>query len=1790
MPKAAKSSASSATRKKHARKAAGPSELPLPKEKKPKDKAKGKGKEPRQKIYIPPSKPAPVQPDPLDALGLAKQLPAELVVVLRKLAKKDTITKGKALEDLKNHWVGTYQQSGREEEERGGMTQDTFVLAFLLALPVWLHHLPSLFLSSSHRIRLLTAGLHFSILLIPQLREQIVYQIAEVMPSSQAESVLGSWFLATHDVDRQVSHQSKKSWDLLVSIGSAPESTSGHLILEQSRRDLLISFLQRALLDPSSLYTNLNPVQPAFIPSPLPGPRKGPARQAATQPSKHADQEAPVRSKPDEEDESEEDRRGRLRCGALGGMKWFIEQSKDQLPTKLSDLLSTPELWTGLYHGTPASFCPDRECLGHGQVAVRKSTWAVLYSLLRTRNEEVEHNLSILSSAILRSAWVEPDQTVRAGMWEPLLTFLTGNRQAWEIDMAAPIPHSIHLEMDSEDDENSHSENESTTSHDGDPHHQPALEKIPLSTSESYREFLQFLQLGCSGSPIQGYPTILVILSTIPYTILGQPEPGWVAFFDSFWASLDGRALSALERGTTAAAFLGSLLECLVFLVKRSVTSSKDAQLGDGVEEQSAEIRKIIHQQIVRTWEELASRRLRLDGGVAGNVVAKTLLSLDAINEELFSAAWDPIASLVKDTFTSAGALGSHLLVAVLGAFNDQLKEGTTAHRHLRQLISDASSTVIDREAVLIKNSEQSSSDSPALRLNDLIDKFSAILFSEPAISKRIDDLMEGNIRSIISRSPTILLTYLLRRQDTERCAAIWRSVLRAMAIDSTFGRKALAQFLKEMEEMDLPDYLRPNDDDLNALASSLVTDVVTGGEEAQLPTVKRLLRNPVHFLSARSTASLIHSVIFAFSERTRRLLHNASATESTKLLWIPLEIIDNLTAHSASLDDIMEVIRPFLPDIFIFVYLFPMSGSIGDSPEDAFLLARHIWEGIVKRCSGEELDGIHSALKGVVRDLLMDVDSRPSTMALLQRVSEGHLGSDFDLLADLFPSKDELDDMLDYSSSDPVDPSLAVIQPLVPPQSSSSVHGAPVPAFDASGYSTYARILNALLYVLSNDRHLVRTNIWALRHFLVLSSVAHEHLHVPNAESSFFKRDASHSALQDVITRVQKVTTLLLAKSYDNMWHSSVVHCVSKVNDKAATLDSVGLFLVDLILKAKQSDSYRESFVLYSVLQHVLSGTTKADADQWMILARSLEKHAPQTSMAITLAVTEYAPEPPRLDRYRNELAAEILGIPPSKANSTGLLLLRKLAATAPDPDSDVVYLPQLRAVNFVKAYQQWVTSDEDIDEAVESEMTVILTHLAPILQNVAGSHWDLIFDMVENNLENCSFNDGTTLVMLARTLKLLLSIRELAETNKALRTAWQEREMPILILIRDLVAQSSGSADPSVPRSSCWGSALSIVQNLPTTLIDHDTLPKMCHLLLDPSADVQKMAYSMLQQAAKRRTEHLVVEAGVDTSGEATFHLPTELLNVLSRALEGNDESQVEYNPFGYMLGWMIIFDLFNDASLKVKMGYASQIRDLGIIATNFLPTIFASLDLYSGRSRAFQLDIWAIDEYYIQLHEPDSPLSLKLLAAHLFYRALLNIPSLIASWWNDCKDRTLSTAISSVTTRSFSPVLIAAELAHVKDPEAAAELSGENWSVKVANATSEVTMAFQVDDEHMEIGIKLPADYPLHGVEVRDIRRIGVDEKRWRGWLLAVQQVVSSQNGRIVDGLSIFKKNVTSHFEDQTECAICYSIISVTELSLPKKRCKTCKNRFHASCLYKWFNTSHTSTCPLCRSDFI
>jgi hypothetical protein len=112
-----------------------------------------------------------------------------------------------------------------------------------------------------------------------------------------------------------------------------------------------------------------------------------------------------------------------------------------------------------------------------------------------------------------------------------------------------------------------------------------------------------------------------------------------------------------------------------------------------------------------------------------------------------------------------------------------------------------------------------------------------------------------------------------------------------------------------------------------------------------------------------------------------------------------------------------------------------------------------------------------------------------------------------------------------------------------------------------------------------------------------------------------------------------------------------------------------------------------------------------------------------------------------------------------------------------------------------------------------------------------------------------------------------------------------------------------------------------------------------------------------------------------------------------------------------------------------------------------------------------------------------------------------------------------------VTTYTAQHFSPVIIAAELASVRDPATLAELADDSFSAKVLAAAHEVTAAYTVDEQALELTLKLPADWPLHSIEIRDHKRIGVAEDRWRAWILGVQQVIWSSVRLILASLPPF-----------------------------------------------------------------
>ncbi|KAJ7199225.1 hypothetical protein GGX14DRAFT_468328 [Mycena pura] len=1790
-----KSSASSGTRKKHARRAAqaeGTVDPPPPlREKKGK---KHRSDPPRPKVYVPPVKPTAAIPDPLETTGLAHRLPPELLVILRSLGKKASVTKVRALEELQSGWI---ERCGEDE---------TVLYSVLDMLPVWLHHLPAHLVHPQRRIRLITASIHAALLHVPLLRGPLI--------DDASDMAAGTWALAAHDVDRTVA-----------AVASADPATPA-----------LFSFLERTLMHPDALYTELNPPPPPAPPPPSAGKR----------PIGVVQQQQPPRIKADELEESEPDRRARLRIAAFGALKHRLETTQTPLPA----FLASPALWSSLHHTPIPPFLhpiedepvdqdepgdePDEyadyrygaeytEGFGVGQPALRRTAWGTLAAII-ARRPLPSAVVSVLSCAVLRSAWVEPDGSVQGAMWGGLLGFLRHFPSAWTCAAGA------------------------------------------------YEEFLTaFLSRACGGSPVTAYPSIVVVLSTVPTEIVNSGD----SLFAAFWAALGGPpaiasfsplptppadATSAriedvpltetevvpapalttalpVARARAGAAYVSALLECAVFLVRRrrSGQSSRHEAAGeqDGSDTAAESGNAVLTREIKRVWAVLVGGGSVFPAPYKGD-------KKDAGNQQpLLHIGAERAASLFRSALENAAGVGDDVCDAGLDALGACVRAGGDAGLVCAVLASlvgeddagqvkdkpDAESKVTETNAdeKSVNTKPAADVDSKSLTahrghaanvrirfagralLGDVLraavraendaflvralGTFGARLFSDEEFAVALDEFVALRAYKLLLTAPQLLFAYLTHR--ALRREALYRALLVSIAEHPEAAVDALRILvgpearpaLAGLSATDVASELPPSGALPAGPLDALFADTLT----VPVPVLAQVLQHGELFLSSKAWSAALSRVVGTFTARVEVALKSGGPDGRMPLqaFSADLELLGGVLAGRP--DAVVGAdAQTLLPAMYAFAYVLPRAYPPEELEADAPVAARNIW--LQWRDEGIR-EPVFAEVKRQLGVMVCSTGVCVTPEDILVTLAEGTLGVPLDVIADVFPAETELDAMLDALPAGLPSESLAVLHPHLSPASAD--RSLRVTSYDERGYSAYARIVAALLQALVNDRRAAKENIWALRHVLALTLYAEDLLAVPAVASPLFDTTSHASvtaAVAVLVTRAQQLATYLLTASVDDSWQSRALTAVT--NDKPLVGgDALPSLLVHLIGRARSTDGSRDCRVLDKVLRHVLQDADKAEADLWIAFGRKVEKTAPETCMTIISAVSNSTLEPPRLERYRNELAADLFGIPSSKANTQGLLTLRKLAASAPSVDSDVVFLSQQRSVNIFKACQQWITSDEDIEEALESAMTHVFFYLAPLLQNVPGTHWDLIFDVVDSNLENATLTDDDTLVTLARTLRLIILIQDLILTNKMLRASWEERQMQILTMVRDLAAEQLDNTVSSLPRSTCRELVLSIIQDLPPSLITEDTLAKMCHLLADPSIDVQKMAYQLLTVAARKHTEHLVIEAGVDVDEAVKAELPIELLDILQLNLNFDHGGMLdlEESPvFGYLLGWMVVFDLFIDASLKVRLGYSDQLRAIEIIGTSFIPNVLTLLGIDQGIPKAFKLDVWTVDEYYVQLYECGSAWSLQVLAAHLYYRALLTVPSLIHTWVLDCKDRTLLASIGTYTAQHFSPVLIRAELTHVRS----AGLGDESLTVKVAVAVNEVAATYLVDDHRLEIRLKIPADWPLRKIEVKDVQHVGVEEMRWRAWLLAVQQTLWAQNGRIVDGLGLFKKNMTLHFEGQVECAICYSIISVTDGALPRKPCKTCKNRFHSACLYKWFSTSHSSSCPLCRSDII
>ncbi|PIK47997.1 putative E3 ubiquitin-protein ligase listerin [Apostichopus japonicus] len=303
-------------------------------------------------------------------------------------------------------------------------------------------------------------------------------------------------------------------------------------------------------------------------------------------------------------------------------------------------------------------------------------------------------------------------------------------------------------------------------------------------------------------------------------------------------------------------------------------------------------------------------------------------------------------------------------------------------------------------------------------------------------------------------------------------------------------------------------------------------------------------------------------------------------------------------------------------------------------------------------------------------------------------------------------------------------------------------------------------------------------------------------------------------------------------------------------------------------------------------------------------------------------------------------------------------------------------------------------------------------------------------------------------------------------------------------------------------------------------------------------------------------------------------------------------NETSDIYHICLQYLLSWDLVLCLFESTKTEVRAEFAAYLKK-----TNSLSTLLKTLFKLMPTNPAIQttsspskkqgkgpstLFSETLDLKVQALHA--NPKDIQHLATSVYQHALQVMPALIRQWWSN-QDRRIANLVERYTTLYVSPLLSSVELKGVN----ASTQTFDNMSVVARVITREVIATYALQDLSIELVILLPTNYPLGIITVESGKKIGVSAAQWRNWMLQLTTYLTKQNGTIMDGLALWRQNVDKRFEGIEECTICYSVIHGANCSLPKIGCRTCKKKFHSACLYKWFKSSNQSTCPLCRSPF-
>lgn len=590
------------------------------------------------------------------------------------------------------------------------------------------------------------------------------------------------------------------------------------------------------------------------------------------------------------------------------------------------------------------------------------------------------------------------------------------------------------------------------------------------------------------------------------------------------------------------------------------------------------------------------------------------------------------------------------------------------------------------------------------------------------------------------------------------------------------------------------------------------------------------------------------------------------------------------------------------------------------------------------------------------------------------------------------------------------------------------------------------------------------------------------------------------------------------------------------------------------------------------------------------------------------------------KFDRLRSFIFAEILGVKSSadilESGNLWLTLAINFFNVDFEETSNYEILPPHKMGMLINHISDWL----DSDVAYEDDFLVMRSLLALFFSNLLNNYpesapaksWEIAFDLCLNNLSSAQLH-AKDIELRFFTLKLgsvLLKNTDDLGDWKELRKSLVE-EFCDLMLNEEVEKISEKFDNQAIKLSNEILRRTMSSHSVPNYLVA-DNADKFYKILLKSTfVDMQRISASLLRKQILSTRDDFVVEyqlnrtnLGDSLENLAQAKLPEQLLESVAtfeEDLEFLIEDNRQHIVASYLWSWILIFAYFKDSTYGIRTDYINQLKDNKSVE-HLLNVIFDHVDITDSKFLRTLVDgnldkVTRVDPESCLISDysvakgclgEDFLYEMKFLLIHLYFMSLQYLGSYSQQWYSELRDLQLKRQIEKFSVKFICPLLTSKMLSEVETTKNALTDKDENLTIKVNRITNEIRTIYVIDEQKMEMVVKIPETFPLSSVLVLGPLRLGVKENQWKAWLLASQRVISLTNGSITDCIELFNRNVNLHFSGFEECAICYSILH-QDHSLPSKTCPTCLNKFHAACLYKWFKSSGSSTCPLCRTAF-